>query len=100
MEKLYKNEEFLLSYIGDLNKMQWYKKAFEKYDVNGVKNFTWNWSWYSFFFSIWYLVYRKCYKEAIGVAIVNIILNFGGVGVPSYSNCNGCCRALFSIFQI
>ncbi|MFR4477795.1 hypothetical protein [Fusobacterium sp.] len=62
--KLYENQEILEAYIGTPDKIEWYKKTFESYNVNGIEKFSWNWSWYSFFFPFVYLTYRKCYLEA------------------------------------
>ena len=51
--KLYENQEILEAYIGTLDKIEWYKKTFESYNVNGIEKFSWNWSWYSFFFHLY-----------------------------------------------
>lgn len=82
MEKLYQNEKALEAYIGTPEKYYWYKVAFSKYDLNGIEKFSWVWSWYSFFFGPLYLLYRKCYVEAlvvwIGMAIISSINGFLG----------------------
>lgn len=71
-------DEMLLAFVGNPEKLFWYKKAFAKYNVNGVKNFAWNWSWYAFFFSFWYLLYRKVY--GVSAVLFGIYVLFGALG--------------------
>lgn len=75
MEKLYKNEQIMEAFIGTPDKYRWYKNAFSKYDVNGIEKFSWNWSWYAFLGSLVYLVYRKCYVEALILWVASIVLS-------------------------
>lgn len=90
-EKLYQKEEVLENYLGTPDKFDWYKRAFDKYEINGVEKFAWNWSWYSFFFGYVYLVYRKCYIEAILLWAAQIIVGclFGITGVVVMILCGG-----------
>lgn len=77
--KLYKNSDILEAYIGTPDKFEWYKKVFESYDVNGIEKFSFNWSWWGFFFAPIYLVYRKCYLEALVVWIIQLFFVPTGV---------------------
>ncbi|NME35093.1 MULTISPECIES: DUF2628 domain-containing protein [Fusobacterium] len=81
-EKLYRNLDILEAYIGTPDKFQWYEKAFDKYDVNGIEKIAWNWSWYAFFSTPIYLLYRKCYIEGIILWSLQLFTNLfvGGVG--------------------
>lgn len=78
-EKLYRSKEAVEAFLATPEKFYWYKNAFQKYDVNGIDNLSWNWSWYAFFFGPLYLVYRKCYIEAI---LVQLALVVGSVVFP------------------
>lgn len=71
-------DKMLYAFVGKPDKFYWYKKAFVKYNVNGIKNFAWNWSWYAFFFSFWYLLYRKVY--AVSTALFLAYIFFGAIG--------------------
>lgn len=90
-QKLYEKEEVLEAYLGTPDKYQWYKNAFSKYEVNGIEKIAWNWSWYSFFFSYVYLVYRKCYVEAILLWIFQTIVacTLGIAGIVIMILCGG-----------
>ncbi|MCI6152309.1 MAG: DUF2628 domain-containing protein [Fusobacterium perfoetens] len=82
-EKLYRNLDILEAYIGTPEKFQWYEKAFDKYDVNGIEKIAWNWSWYAFFSTPIYLLYRKCYIAGIIFWILQFFTNiyYGFTGV-------------------
>lgn len=60
-ENMSYEDRMLYAFVNKPEKFYWYKKAFSKYNINGIKTFAWNWSWYSFFFPIFYLFYRKAY---------------------------------------
>lgn len=53
-------------------KVEWYKRAFDKYNINGVDVVRWNWSWWAFLGGFWFLLYRKAYLAA---AILFIIVH-------------------------
>jgi len=90
-ERLYEKEEVLEAYLGTPDKYDWYKHAFDKYEINGVEKFAWNWSWYSFLFGYVYLVYRKCYIEAILLWVAQMIIAglFGITGIVIMILCGG-----------
>lgn len=71
-------DKMLYAFVGNPKKFQWYKKAFAKYDIYGIKEFAWNWSWYAFFFTFFYLLYRKSYKASAILGGFYIV--FGSLG--------------------
>jgi len=73
-------DKMLYAFVGKPDKFMWYKKAFAKYDVYGVKEFAWNWSWYAFFFTFFYLLYRKVYK--VSIILGGFYLIIGSIGGP------------------
>lgn len=72
------NDRMLYAFVGKSSKFNWYKKAFAKYNINGIEKSAWNWSWYAFFFNFFYLLYRKVY--AISGVIFFFYLIFGSIG--------------------
>lgn len=72
--KLYKNSDILEAYIGTPEKFEWYKKVFSSYDVNGIEKFSFNWSWWAFLGGPAYLAYRKCYLMAVGLWLLQGLL--------------------------
>ena len=72
------NDRMLYAFIGRPSKFNWYKKAFAKYNINGIEKSAWNWSWYAFFFNFFYLLYRKVY--GISAAIFLFYVIFGSIG--------------------
>lgn len=69
------DDKMLEAFVGVPEKVEWYKNAFKKYNVNGVESFAWNWSWWAFFGGAFFLLYRKVYLYAVGLFIVGIVLN-------------------------
>ncbi len=53
------------SYIQKSAKLYWYKRLFEHFHQAGFSNIGSCWSWWAFFFGPEYLLYRKCYVEAL-----------------------------------
>jgi len=72
-EKTYE-DRMLEAFIAKPQVVEWYKKSFEKFNVNGVDAVAWNWSWWGFFTGFLYLLYRKAYLPALGVFLLSIIV--------------------------
>lgn len=62
------------AYIDKPQSVEYYKKAFEKYNVAGVDRFAWNWSWWAFGGGMFYLLYRKLYVEALAYFFIFMIV--------------------------
>jgi hypothetical protein len=61
-----KNAELIEAFIDDDgDTAAFYKKAFEKYTVNGIEKFAFSFSWGGFFFSALNLFHRKLYLEGV-----------------------------------
>ncbi len=71
------NEEYenkmLEAFIQKPEVFQWYKRAFSKYNINGIKRMAWVWSWWAFGGGIFYLLYRKTYLAALLIFLVSVI---------------------------
>lgn len=72
-------EKLISAYIGEKKSLKktkktlnWYKDSFEKGDLSG--GFSWKWSWWAFFGNWLYLLYRKCYFEAISYFLLVYVL--------------------------
>lgn len=84
-------ERLIELYIGkkdDISKTKktftWYKDSFKRCDIS--KGFSWKWSWGAFFGNWLYLLYRKCYFEAISYfLLVHILGSLGGKLLPELS---------------
>ena len=86
------DDKLLMAFVGKPNKFWWYKNAFAKYNVNGIKQVAWNWSWWSFFFGEWYLFYRKCYLASLAIIALKLLGVFSigfGVGLVLDILCGG-----------
>jgi hypothetical protein len=66
--------EAIEAYINTPKSVEYYKKAFQKYQVAGIDQFRWNWSWWAFGGGVFYLLYRKLYLEAFIYFLVFILL--------------------------
>lgn len=66
-------EEAIKAYINKPESEDFYIKAFEQYEVNGIERFKWVWSWWAFAGGIFFLLYRKLYIEALVFFILGII---------------------------
>jgi hypothetical protein len=64
------------AYIGTPKSVEYYKKAFQSYQIAGVDQFRWNWSWWAFGGGVFYLLYRKLYLEALVYFLIFIMLGF------------------------
>jgi len=64
------DEKMLEAFTGKPDKVQWYKRAFMKYDNDGVEAMRWNWSWWAFIGNFWFLLYRKAYMAAFLLFII------------------------------
>ena len=76
-------DKMLEAFIQKPDKIFWYKKAFKKFNFNGIDRMAWNWSWWAFFGSFWFLLYRKAYIPALVLFILNIISGIIPVIGPS-----------------
>lgn len=68
-------DKMLDAFISNPTKVIWYKKSFEKYNVDGQDKFRWNWSWWCFIFSLSFLAYRRCHKLAIGIYFIYLLIS-------------------------
>jgi len=66
--------EAIEAYINKPESVEYYKKAFEKYQVAGIDQFRWNWSWWAFGGGMFYLLYRKLYIEAFAYFLIFMLL--------------------------
>lgn len=62
------------AYIGTEKSVEFYKKAFQRYNVSGVEQFAWQWSWWALGGGMFYLLYRKLYLEALGYFLLFMIV--------------------------
>ncbi len=69
-------EKMLEAFVQKPEKVEWYRQAFSKFDVNGVERMAWVWSWWAFFGGFWFLLYRKAYMPALALFIVEVIASF------------------------
>lgn len=58
-------DKMLMAFVQKEKKFKWYKKTFDKYNINGVDRFIWQWSWWAFFGGCFYLLYRKAYLYSL-----------------------------------
>ncbi|MEO1927253.1 MAG: hypothetical protein ABGX26_01000 [Nautiliaceae bacterium] len=69
-------DRMLEAFIQTPKKFKWYKEAFSKFNINGIKRVAWVWSWWAFFGGgFWYLLYRKAYLAAVLSFIIVVVLN-------------------------
>ena len=59
-------DRMLAAFVGKPEKFLFYKRAFSKYNVNGLERFEWVWSWWAFFgglafYSIEKYIYGQLY---------------------------------------
>lgn len=64
--------QMIEAYIDKPEVTQWYVKAFNKFNINGIDVMRWNWSWWALFGSVFYLLYRKAYLAA-GVLFLMVV---------------------------
>jgi len=69
-------EKMLDAFVQKPDKLYWYKRAFAKYNFNGMDKIAWNWSWWAFFGGFWFLLYRKAYLPALALFGLSIIAGF------------------------
>jgi len=91
LKQNYNNYEdrILAAFVGKPEKYFFYKRAFSKYNVNGIDHLKWVWSWWAFLGNWAFLVYRKTYLWAVIffvlslIPYVNIIslIVLGGTGI-------------------
>ena len=82
-------DRMLAAFVGNPDKFLFYKRAFSKYNVNGIDQLKWVWSWWAFFGNWAFLIYRKVYLWAaiffvlVSIPYMNLIvwIAAGGVGV-------------------
>jgi len=67
-------EKAIKAYINTPKTVEFYKKAFEKYNISGIDQFRWHWSGWAFAGGMFYLLYRKLYLEAVVYFFVFILL--------------------------
>jgi len=73
MENTEYENKMLEAFIQKPEVFQWYKKAFAKYNINGIKHLSWVWNWWAFGGGIFYLLYRKAYLSALLIFLVSVI---------------------------
>jgi len=69
LDKTLTRDESIRAYIGKSKKASWYAKAFNHYEKNGKTKFRWYWSSSAFLGGPFYLMYRKCYFQALILTI-------------------------------
>jgi len=69
-------DAMLEAFVSKPEKVEWYKKSFAKYNVNGMPVVKWNWSWWAFFAGPGYLIYRKQYMPAFILFIIQVATSF------------------------
>ncbi|EDM23012.1 hypothetical protein [Caminibacter mediatlanticus] len=69
-------ERMIEAFVQNPKKFEYYKEAFNKFNVNGIERVAWNWSWWGFFGNFWFLLYRKSYLGALISFIGNILFSF------------------------
>ncbi len=74
-------EKMIEAFVQKPEKFDYYKRAFKKFNVNGIERIAWHWSWWGFFFEFWFLLYRKAYIGALisflGGILLGLIPFFG-----------------------
>jgi hypothetical protein len=68
-------EEMLKAFVNKPEKYEWYKYAFNQYDLNGTPTMKWVWSWWAFFGGAAFLLYRKTYLAALIVFMISVVLS-------------------------
>ncbi len=74
--------KMLEAFINKPEKTQWYKNAFEQFNVNGIDTMKWVWSWWAFGAGWAFLLYRKQYLPALVLFVVTMIsasIPFAGI---------------------
>ena len=67
------NGELITTFIGDKDSARFYKKAFAKYNINGVDKFTFVFSFGGLCFGIFNLFHRRLYKESLIWFLISIL---------------------------
>lgn len=67
------DDAMLEAFVAKPEKLYWYKKSFEKFNVNGIPVMKWNWSWWAFFGGWAFLMYRKQYMAAFILFIIEVV---------------------------
>lgn len=70
---VYNIKKFKAYINDDADTFSWYKRAFDKYNYNGVERMGFNWSWAGFYCGPIYLFHRKSYVASI-VAFISIMI--------------------------
>ena len=75
-------DRMLAAFVGKPDKFWYYKRAFSKFNFNGIDKIKWVWSWWAFFFNWLFLLYRKAYLAAVIVLVLLLTLGLiPGVGL-------------------
>lgn len=75
------DDAMLEAFVAKPEEVLWYKKSFAKFNVNGMPVMKWNWSWWAFFGGWAFLMYRKQYKAAFILFIIEVITSFMYLGL-------------------
>jgi len=66
------NEDMLNAFIATPNKFNWYKMAFNHFEVNSKAR--WYWNNGAFLGGFWYLLFRKDLKSALIILFIELLL--------------------------
>lgn len=67
------NSELITTFIGDKDNARFYKKAFSKYNINGVDKFAFVFSFGGLCFGVFNLFHRRLYKESLIWFLISIL---------------------------